>query len=131
MTIYAGKGAVHFLLSEFRASIEAHQRLLEVARQLGNRHKEAEALYQIGFGFHWSHEFEKALEYSRQAQALAAEVGNQNILAASFFVIAFVHRVTGKLDEATHGLEEALRVSREAGEKGREGFNLWAARPTP
>jgi predicted ATPase len=52
MTIYAGKGAVHLLLSEFHASIEAHQRLLEVARQLGDRHKEAEALYQIGFGFH-------------------------------------------------------------------------------
>ena len=124
MTIYAGKGAVHFLLSEFRASIEAHQRLLEVARQLGDRHKEAEALYQIGFGFHRSHEFEKALEFSHQAQALALEIGNQNILAASLFVIAFVHAVTGKLDEATHGLEEALRVSREAGEKGREGFNL-------
>jgi predicted ATPase len=124
MTIYAGKGAVHFLLSEFRASIEAHQRLLEVARQLGDRHKEAEALYQIGFGFHRSHEFEKALKFSRQAQALALEIGNQNILAASLFVIAFVHAVTGKLDEATHGLEEALRVSRVAGEKGREGFNL-------
>jgi class 3 adenylate cyclase/tetratricopeptide (TPR) repeat protein len=124
MTIYAGKGAVHFLLSEFRASIEAHQGLLEVARQLGDRNKEAEALYQIGFGFHRSHEFEKALKFSRQAQALALEIGNQNILAASLFVIAFVHAVTGKLDEATHGLEEALRVSRVAGEKGREGFNL-------
>ena len=124
MTIYAGKGAVHFLLSEFRASVEAHQRLLEVARQLGDRHKEAEALYQIGFGFLYAHEFEKALEFSHQAQALAAEIGNQNILAASLFVIALVHAVTGKLDEASHGLEEALRVSREAGEKGREGFNL-------
>jgi tetratricopeptide (TPR) repeat protein len=124
MIIYAGKGAVHFLLSEFRASIEAHQRLLEVARQLGDRHKEAEALYQIGFGFHRSHEFEKALKFSHQAQALALEIGNQNILAGSLFVIAFVHAVTGKLDEATHGLEEALRVSRVAGEKGREGFNL-------
>src|SRR5262245_2703611 len=50
MTIYAGKGAVQFLMSEFRASIEAHQGLLEVARQRGERHKEAEALYQIGFG---------------------------------------------------------------------------------
>jgi tetratricopeptide (TPR) repeat protein len=124
MTLYAGKGAVHFLLSEFRASIEAHQRLLEMARQLGDRHKEVEALYQIGFGFHRSHEFEKALEFSHQAQALALEIGNQNILAASLFVIAFVHAVTGKLDEATHGLEEALRVSRVAGEKGREGFTL-------
>jgi predicted ATPase/class 3 adenylate cyclase len=124
MTIYAGKGAVHLLLSEFHASIEAHQRLLEVARQLGDRHKEAEALYQIGFGFHWAHEFEKALEFSHQAQALASEMGNQNILAASLFVIAFIHALTGKLDEATHSLAEALRVSKEAGETGREGFNL-------
>ena len=51
MTIYAGKGAVHFLLSEFHASIEAHQRLLEVAQQRGDRNTAAEALYQIGFGF--------------------------------------------------------------------------------
>jgi tetratricopeptide (TPR) repeat protein len=124
MAIYTGKGAVHFLLSEFRASIEAHQRLLEVARQLGDRHKEVEALYQIGFGFLRAHEFEEALEVSHQAQALAREIGNQHILAASLFVIAFVHAVTGKLDEATDGLEEALQVSRVAGETGREGFNL-------
>src|SRR5215510_11878543 len=64
MTIYAGKGAVHLLLSEFRASVEAQQCLLEVARQLGDQNKEAEALYQIGFGFHYAHEFEKALEFS-------------------------------------------------------------------
>jgi tetratricopeptide (TPR) repeat protein len=124
MTIYAGKGAVHFLLSEFRASVEAHQGLLEMARQLGDRNKEAEALHQIGFSFLFAHEFEQALEFSNQAQTLALEIGNQNILAASLFVIAFVHAVTGKLDEATHGLEEALQVSRVAGEKGREGFNL-------
>jgi class 3 adenylate cyclase/tetratricopeptide (TPR) repeat protein len=125
ITLYAGKGAVHFLLSEFRASIEAHQRLLEVARQCGDRHKEAEALYQIGFGFFFAHEFEKSLEFSHQAQALASEIGNQNILAASLYVIAHVHAVTGKLDEAAHGFEAALRVSREAGDKGHEGFNLF------
>jgi tetratricopeptide (TPR) repeat protein len=125
MTIYAGKGAVHFLMSEFRASIEAHQHLLEVARQLGDRHKEAEALHQIGFGFFYAHEFEQAFEFSHQAQALASEVGNQNMLAASLYVIAHVHAVTGKLDEAAHGFEAALRVSREAGDKGYEGFNLF------
>jgi class 3 adenylate cyclase/tetratricopeptide (TPR) repeat protein len=125
MTIYVGKGAVHFLLSEFRASVEAYQRLLEVARQLGDRHKEAEALYQIGFGFLLAHEFEQALEFSQRAQALAAETGNQSILAASLFVIAWIDAVTGKLDEATYGLEEALRISREAEEKGHEGFTLF------
>ena len=124
IAIYTGKGAVHLLMSEFRASIEAHQRLLEIARQVRDRHKEAEALYQIGFGFLRAHEFEQALEFSHQAQALAAEIGNQTILAANLSVIAYVHAVTGKLDEARHGLEEALRVSREGGETGREGFTL-------
>jgi len=64
MMIYAGKGAVHFLLSEFHPSIEAHQRLLEVARQRGDRNKAVEALYQSGFGLFRAHEFEKALEVS-------------------------------------------------------------------
>src|SRR5262249_9722144 len=123
MTLYAGKGAVHFLLSDFHASIAVHQRLLEIARQHGDRTTEAQHLYQIGFGFFYAHEFEKALESSHQAQALAMEIGNQNILASSLFVIAFVHAVAGKLDEATHGIEEALRVSRVARETGCEGFN--------
>jgi predicted ATPase len=83
MTIYTGKGAVHFLLSEFRASIEAHQGLLEVARQRGDRHQEAEALHQIGLGCFWAHEFEKALEFSHRAQGLASELGNHTILAAT------------------------------------------------
>jgi tetratricopeptide (TPR) repeat protein len=125
MTLYAGKGAVHFLLSEFRASIEAQQCLLEVARHLGDRHTEAEALHQIGFGCLYTHEFEQALEFSYQAQALASELGHQAILAASLCVVAIVHAMTGNLDEATHGFEEALRVSREAGEKGHEGFSLF------
>jgi class 3 adenylate cyclase/tetratricopeptide (TPR) repeat protein len=124
MVIYAGKGTVHHLLSEFRAAIAAHQCLLEVARQLGDRNKEAEALDQIGLGFLWAHEFEQSLEFSYQAQALASEIGNQNILAVSFFAIALVHAVTGNLDEAMHGLEESLRVSREAGETGQTGFSL-------
>jgi hypothetical protein len=105
MTIYAGKGAVHFRLSEFRASIEAHQYLLEMTRQLGDRNEEAEALYQIGSGFLRAHEFEQALEFSRQAQALAAEVGNQHILPASLFVIASVHaalhKKSGQKSDAT------------------------------
>ena len=80
--IYAGKGAVHFLLSEFRASIKAQQRLREVARQRGDRNKEAEALYQIGFGFYFANEFEQAMEFSHQAQALALEIGNGRLIAA-------------------------------------------------
>jgi predicted ATPase len=82
MLIYAGKGAVHFLLSEFRASIEAHQGLLEVARQLGDRNKETEALHQIGFSFLFAHEFEQALGalYESQTDLERARVAYQSAM---------------------------------------------------
>ena len=68
------KGSVHFLRSEFLPSINAYQRLREVARQLGDRAKEAEALYQISSGYHRAHEIEHALDYAEQAKALALEI---------------------------------------------------------
>jgi tetratricopeptide (TPR) repeat protein len=124
MTIYAGKGAVLSILSEFLPSVEAYQRMLEVARHCGDRAKEAEALYQIGFGFAWTHEFEKALAYAEQAKALALEIGAKNVLARSISTMGFVLIATGKLSEGAHYEEEMLRISREVGDKSLEGLGL-------
>lgn len=124
LTIYAGKGAVHFVLSEFLPSIEAYQCLLEVARQIEDREKEAGALYGISAAFGLAHELEKALEYAERAKALASEIGATNILASSMNVIGLVHSTAGRLGEAAHLWGEALKISREAGNKDAEGFNL-------
>ncbi len=124
LTIHAGKGAVHFVLSEFPPSIDAYQCMLEVARQLGDREKEAGALCGMSASFGLAHEFEEALEYAERAKVLASEIGAKNILASSLNVIGLVHSTIGRLGEAAHLWEEALRISREAGNKGAEGFNL-------
>jgi class 3 adenylate cyclase/tetratricopeptide (TPR) repeat protein len=125
LTIHAGKGAMLFILSEFFSSVEAYQHMREVAQQLGNRTKEAEALYQIALSFCYAHEFEKALEYADQAKVLALEIGAKNILAGSLYVTGFVPFVTGKLDDATRYLGESLQTNREGGgDKVLEGVNL-------
>ncbi|MBI3800259.1 MAG: tetratricopeptide repeat protein, partial [Deltaproteobacteria bacterium] len=124
LTIYAGKGAVHLILSQFLPAGETYQRMLEVARQSGDQAKEAEALYRTGFSFFFAHEFEKALDYAEQANVLASAIGAKNILAGSIFVIGHVHQVTGKIGEAARLREESLRISREAGDKSIEAFSL-------
>jgi predicted ATPase/class 3 adenylate cyclase len=124
LALYAGKGAVHFLLSEFLPAIRAYQQMLEVARQLGDRVQEAEALYRIGFGFFWAHDFEQALDYAEQAKALASESGSKNIVAASILVMGLVYEVTGKLDDTARCFEESLRISSEIEERALQGFNL-------
>lgn len=125
MAIHSGKGAVLSILSEFLPSVEAYQRMLEAARQHEDSAKEAEALFRIGDGFFYAHEFEKSLEYAEQAKMLASAIGAKNILASSIFVIGLVHTtVTGKLEEIARVWEEALRIGREAGNKDLEGFIL-------
>jgi predicted ATPase len=124
LRLYAGKGAVHFLRSEFLPSIDTYQRLRAVALQLGDRAREAEALYQISFVYHRAHEIEQALDYAEQAKALALEIDAKNILAGSLFVRASVNKRAGQFDQATRDEEETLRLSREAGDKALEGLTL-------
>ena len=125
LTLYAGQGAVHVLLSEFRLAAEAYQRMLAAARQLGDRAREAEALAQIGFAFFWAHEFEQALDYAEQAKTLARAIGAKSSLATSLWVIGKVPMVLGKFDEAAPYFVEALEISREAGDRVQEGYSLF------
>ena len=124
LRLYAGKGAVHFLRSEFLPSVAAYQCLREVARQLGDRTREAEALYQISCGYYRAHEIEHALDYAEQAQALALEIDAKNILAGSLLARASVYKSAGQLGQETRDCEEALRISREVGDKALEGLTL-------
>lgn len=113
-----------FILSEFLLSVEAYRGALEIARQIGDRHREAEALSQIGFGFFFAHEFEKALEYAEQARELTLTIGSKDILPGSMHVIGLVHGVTGRPGKAAPLWSEAVKISREEGNKSLEGINL-------
>ncbi len=126
MSIYAGMGEVHFIQSNFVLSIETYQKMLSVARQWGDRHREAEALCNIAHGSMWEHEFEQALEYAALAKELAVEIGDDNIVAASVFVTDFTKGTTGKLDTLSSCNSEALAIATKMDNKGVLGFTLFA-----
>ncbi|MEG4578097.1 tetratricopeptide repeat protein [Microcoleus sp. MON1_C5] len=125
ISIYAGVGQIHFLLSEFQPSIAAYKKMLEVSRRRGDRQKEAEALYNIGYGFLWAHDFESALEYAQQAYNLALQIGDKSMLAASQYVMGFIYAVTAKLDESFGCLSQGIKLSQDTGNKTQEGFNTF------
>jgi len=125
ITIYAGVGQVHFLLSDFQPSIDAYKKMLEVACRKGDRHKEAEALYNIGYGLLWAHDFEPAIEYAQQAYNLALAIDDKSMLAASQFVMGYIYGVTAKLDESFGCFSEGISLSQETGDKSQEGLNTF------
>jgi len=125
ISIYAGVGQVHFLLSEFQPSIAAYQNMLKVCRRRGDRQKEAEALYNIGYGLFWAHDFDPALEYAQQAYKLALEIDYKSMLAASQFVMGYIYGVTAKLDESFGCFSQGINWSQETGDKIQEGLNTF------
>ena len=125
MSIHVRKGEAHVLRSEFPLSVEAWRQVRDIARRRGDRENEARALYKMGFGYHWSHEFERALQYSESARALALEIGARSTVASSTFVTGWVYAVLGELDEAVRHCEDALGMSREAEDEEQEGFCLF------
>ena len=114
MSIHARKGEAHVLRSEFPLSVEAWRQVHDIAHRSGDRESEARALYKMGFGHHWAHDFDEALQCSERARVLASEIGSKSTVAASTFVTGWVHAVLGELDEAMRHLDDALRTSREA-----------------
>jgi class 3 adenylate cyclase/tetratricopeptide (TPR) repeat protein len=124
MTIYAGKGAVLFVTSEYLLSAEAYQQAVGMAQRCGDQHKEAETLYQLSWSFVWAHEFDKALAAAHQAKERALVIGARDILAGCLFVLGNVFYVTGKISTALPYFAESLQLSQESGNKMQEGLNL-------
>ena len=124
MTISAGKGLAHMLMSEFKAAAQTYQRLLEVAQAERSQAREIEALDRAGKSFFFAHDFEKALEFAQRAKTLAVETGDKSLLAVGDGLVASVEFVTGKVNEGIARWQEILLESRESGSHLNEGSAL-------
>ena len=124
MGIHEAQSGLFFVLSDFARSRAEAERMLALARRVGDRAKEAAALAAAGFASMWAHDFDRALEDSRQAIELAEPVDARGVMAAGHFTTAFVLAVTSRLEEAHPQFERALTLSRAAGDKVHEAFSL-------
>jgi class 3 adenylate cyclase/tetratricopeptide (TPR) repeat protein len=124
MTIHQTKMSLYFILSDFESSRAEGERLLVLARRTGDRVNEGEALAGIGNASLWAHEFDRALDYSRQAIEIATAVDAKPVLAGGHFVTGFVYGVTARLEGAAVELERALTMSRQVGDVVHESLSL-------
>ena len=72
----------------------------------------------------WAHDFDHALDYSRQAIEVASAADAKPVLAGGHYVNGFVYGVTARLDKAGPEFERALTMSREAGDLLHESLSL-------
>jgi class 3 adenylate cyclase/tetratricopeptide (TPR) repeat protein len=124
MSIHQAKMSLYFVLSDFESSRAEGERLLVLGRRLGDQVSEGGALAGMGLASLWTHDFDHALEFSRQAIEVATEVDAKPVLAGGHFVTGFVYGTLGRLDESTREMERALTISRQAGDVLHESLSL-------
>ena len=137
MTIHRAKVNLYALLSDFAHARAEGRRLLELARQVGDRTTEAEALAALGMWSLWAHDFEPALAYAHEAVVVAEPAGARSALAEAHLVTGWVHTVCGRLEEGRQHVDRGIAISRAARDlffqsisaSLRTQYDTWAGAP--
>lgn len=116
MNIHNARAGLFIVLSDFQRAREAYENLLILARQEGDRIREAEALVGMGTASIWGHDIDQSLADALQAIQLVEDAKAPSVLAAAHNVAAIAHAIVGHIEEAEQACEHAIRLSRSAGD---------------
>ena len=98
--ILQAKADLCLLVSDFERARTEGERLLHLARQVGDRDTEGAALVGMSLASFWGHQFERALTEAGQAIEVAEAIGAQPVLAGGHLTNGLVYEMTGRLSEA-------------------------------
>lgn len=116
MTIHEMKADLYLAIGDFDQARAENGSRLDLARRCGDRGQEAAALSALGFASLWAHDFDRAVEESRAAMAIAKPLADGRALARAHLNLTFVHVATGRLPEGKADLERVMVLSPAAGD---------------
>jgi DNA-binding NtrC family response regulator/tetratricopeptide (TPR) repeat protein len=125
--IHSAKARLYALTSDFERSVAEGERILPLARLIGDRTGEAEALAAIAWASLWGRDIEGAIRFSREALAVAEPAGALAAQGRAHFTLGFVRAVTGLIDESQTAIDKGMAISRAAGDAVHQSLSLSTA----
>jgi class 3 adenylate cyclase/tetratricopeptide (TPR) repeat protein len=120
LSVYEGRGLVWMLLTKLDEGIADFQRMLDIARTIGDRLQEGQSLCHLSIIHQYKFtdaDVSLMEQYAQEALQLAHQLGDQKIRATSLASLGVVHQCRGNLREADRHLEASLQISRQEGYK--------------
>src|SRR5712691_1280487 len=116
--IYRRRSQVWRLLSRYPEAIADSERMLELARKVGDRHAQGQALVELALThamtFSWDH-VPHARACAEEALAIGRETGDPWVLAKSLTQIGMVDTIRGELLEGDRNYQESLDIGKAHG----------------
>jgi tetratricopeptide (TPR) repeat protein len=124
VAIHRAKADLYVLVSDFERARSEGERVLALARQIGDREAQGAALVGMSLASFLAHQFDRALEEASQAIEVAEPAGAQTAVAGGHLSTALVYEITGRLDEAREKFGEVIAISRQTGDVANESMAL-------
>jgi tetratricopeptide (TPR) repeat protein len=117
-------GTIYSLLSEVRKAIEHYEQALAIAREIGDRRGECNALGNLGNASKDLGDARKAIEYYEQALAIAREIGDKRNEGVWLGNLGNAYAALGDARKAIEYYEQTLVIARANGDRRNEGVWL-------
>jgi predicted ATPase/class 3 adenylate cyclase len=124
--IYTAKANIYFAMTEFIKSVENFDLLGEVARSIGNRSLEGQALANAAHSYVWAHDFEKGEIIAKQALTIAEREKDDAAKSICIYVLYFLDAIKGKIIGGEREAKKILRISNKTGQQMYESLSyMW------
>jgi predicted ATPase len=110
-------GSIAYWQEDFGVTRKAYEESLEIAREIGDRATEAEAVYNMAYPPAYEEDFDTAIATVKEARKLFEELGIERGVADTIWLLAIVARVEGDIEGARALAEESLRRHRAIGDR--------------
>lgn len=104
--------------------ISVYRKLLEEAKENGDKPNEGYNLNNIGKTYFKYGQYDNALKYFELSLEMSREINNRGVEGNILNELGRVYRMLGENDKALKYHEQSLEISRETGNKSGEGANL-------
>ena len=118
--IYGNLGNVLQSLGDYANAIETHEKALKIAKNIGDKEKEAWCYRNLGGLFRSTGKQGQAVEFNEKAVAIAKEVSDRNGVALAYLNLGILSQSPGEYLKAEAYLQKALLIIKEMGTKNKE-----------
>ena len=108
-------------LGDARRAIEFYEQALAIAREIGDRRGEGNALGNLGIAYADLGETRRAIEFYEQRLAIAREIGDRRGEGNALGNLGIAYADLGETRRAIEFYEQALAIAREIGDRRGEG----------
>ncbi len=117
-------GIAYRSLGQYQQAIDFHQQHLNIAKLIGARRSEANALGNLGLAYDSLGQYQQALDFHRQHLNIARLIGNQRSEAAALGNIGNAYYSLGRYQQALDFLQKHLTIAQEIGDRQSEAAAL-------